>query len=252
MKSAIILQARLDSSRLPKKVLLPLKQRPCILHILERLSASEEADEIVVAIPEVDLESELAHLIEKNGVRVIGGPEHDVLSRYIISAYEAEAEIIVRATADNPLVEPSVIDEQISYLRDNREVDYVFTRRLPLGVSTETFFRKTLEKLDYLARKPVHREHVTYYLVEHPEPFNLKFLEAPPEFQRPEFRLTMDTEEDYKLFSSIYDALYEDGSIIPLSRALSFLDEHPELAAINLHVVQVPPHIEQVLAGVVS
>ncbi len=252
MKSVIILQARLDSSRLPRKVLLPLAGKACILHILDRLKAVREADEIVVAVPEAEMNSQLSEMIESAEVKVIGGPDHDVLSRYIIATYETNADIVIRATADNPLVEPSVIDQQILYLKGNPDVEYVFTRRMPIGVSTETFSRKTLEKLDYLARQTLHREHVTYYLVERPEPFNVKFLEAPGEYQRPELRLTLDTEEDHRLFTAIYDELYDGRSIIPLKRVFAFIDEHPELARINSHVVQVPPHIEQVLATFVG
>ncbi len=252
MKSVIILQARLDSSRLPRKVLLPLAGRACILHILDRLSCSREVDEVVVAIPEQEIGKELAQLVQNAGFRVIGGPDHDVLSRYIISTYETGAEIIVRATGDNPLVEPSIIDQQITFLKQNPEFEYVFTRRLPLGISTETLSRKTLEKLDYLARIPLHREHVTYYLVEHPEPFNIHFLEAPAELEKPQLRLTMDTEEDYRLIDEIYRELYTGEGIIPLDKVLSFLEERSDLTNLNSHVVQVPPHIEQVLASVES
>ncbi len=252
MKAVIILQARLDSSRLPSKVLLPLAGKSVIEHILERLSLSKEADEVAVAVPEVEKDGKLSSLVNRLGYRVILGPEHDVLSRYIISAYETSAEIVVRATADNPLVEPSVIDKQIRFIRENPEIDYVFTRRLPLGVSTETFPRKTLEKLDYLAKAPLHREHVTYYLVENPDPFRIRFLQAPSELERPSYRLTLDTEEDYAVFKEIYGTLYNGKDIVSLEEVISLLDANPELAKMNSHVVQVPPHIEQVLASVVS
>ena len=252
MKSVIVLQARLDSSRLPRKVLLPLAGREVILHCLDKLRLSKEADEVVVAIPEAEAGGELEKLVTSEGVRAIAGPEHDVLSRFIISAYETDAQIIVRATADNPLHDPLIIDEQIRFLKANPDVEYVFHRRLPLGVSTEAFPRRTLEKLDYLARIQLHREHVTYYLVEHPEPFNIKFLEVSSQLARPHFRLTLDTEEDYKLLQAIFNELYDRVSPIPLANVIAFLDEHPELSQINSHVVQVPAHIEQVLASVVG
>jgi len=240
MKKVAILQARLDSSRLPRKVLAPLAGRPVIAHILDRLQTSRELDGICVAVPEVASEDELVALLRLRGVTIVRGPETNVLTRYTIAAYETGAEIIVRATADNPLVDIGVMDEQVRYLAEHPEADYVYTRDLPLGVSTETFTHKTLDKLDFLARTPLLREHVTYYLRQNPAPFNVVCLAPPPELAHPQLRLTLDTPADLKLFEALYEELYAGGGIVSTREAVSLLLARPELAQLNHHEVQVP------------
>ena len=240
MKKVVILQARISSSRLPRKVLAELAGRPVIHHILDRLETSKEADEIVVAIPEVSAEDELVDAIAGRDVRIIRGPETNVLTRYTIAAYDSHADIVVRATADNPLVDIGVMDEQLRYIVENADTDYVYTKGLPLGVSTETFTRKTLDKLDFLARTPLMREHVTYYLVQNPAPFSVVHLDPPRELAHPELRLTLDTPDDLKVFQAIYGGLYQPGSLVDTVEAISFMLGKPELVRANVQVRQVP------------
>ena len=240
MKKVAILQARLNSSRLPRKVLADLAGKPVIEHIIDRLETSERLDEICIAIPEVETENELLQAIGKRNVHIARGPETNVLTRFLIAAYETHADIIVRATADNPLMDVCVMDEQLKFIEEHPATDYVFTKGLPLGVSTETFTRKTLDKLDFLARTPLMREHVTYYLVEHPSPFNVVYLDPPEVLAHPELRLTLDTPDDMEVFSQIYGELYNGQGIVPTEKAVGLLLQRPELAKVNQKVIQVP------------
>ena len=243
MKKVAILQARLNSSRLPRRVLAELAGRPVIHHILDRLETSRELDEICVAIPESESDDELAQALADRNIHLTRGPEANVLTRFIIAAHESRADIIVRAAADNPLVDTEVMDEQLRHIVEHPETDYVYTKDLPLGVSTETFTQKTLDKLDFLARTPLMRKHVTYYLVENPAPFNIVLLDPPPHLAHPEFRLTLGTEEDLALFKSVYDALYTEGDIVSTKAAIELLTSRPELAEVNEHVVQALPRL---------
>ncbi len=234
MKKVVILQARLNSSRLGRRVLAQLAGRPVIQHILDRLETSRELDEICVAIPEVPSEDELAQVVAEHHVHITRGPETNVLTRFMIAAHETHADIIVRAAADNPLVDIGVMDNQLRYIIEHPETDYVFTKGLPLGVSTETFTRKTLDKLDFLARTPLMRKRVTYYLIENPAPFNVVHLDPPPEIAHPQFRLTLDTEEDLELFQTIYNELYAQGDIVSTREAVELMLSRPELARLRL------------------
>ncbi|MCC7477909.1 NTP transferase domain-containing protein [bacterium] len=227
MRKVIILQARLASSRFPNKVLAELSGRPMISHIIERLKASKLADELNVAIPAEPSEDALANALEGSGVTISRGHPTDVLGRYIQAAYQTGAEIIVRATADNPFVCPQNLDNQIQALLDNPETDYVITEGLPVGVTVETFSLKTLEKLDFLARSNNHREHVTLYLREHPGPFVTKTLHAPAELNRPNLRLTVDTPAELARVQSLYDKVWTPGSIADLASAVRIYDENP-------------------------
>jgi spore coat polysaccharide biosynthesis protein SpsF len=241
MKKVAILQARVDSSRLPNKVLKPLSGRPVILHIIDRLKRCSTLDEICVAIPDSPSDDSLIDVLSDADVTIARGSGHDVLSRYIAAAYQTCADIIVRATADNPLVHPPSVDAQVTHILNNPGVDYVTTWGLPLGCMVETFTRKTLDRLDFLSKSDVLREHVTYFIYQNGHSFNIVDLEPPAGLKHPELRLTLDTDEDYRLISAVYDALHKDGEIVQVGDVVALLAGRPDLAQINAHIVQVPP-----------
>ncbi|MEP0813594.1 MAG: glycosyltransferase family protein [bacterium] len=242
MHKVIVLQARLGSSRLPGKVLLPLSGRPVLWHILERLKCARTVDQVCVATTVNPADDKLVEFCDEYGVKVIRGSEYDVLQRYIVAAFETEADIVVRATADNPLVHPDGIDEQVEYLENHPECDYVFQSDLPLGTMVETFTRKTLEKLDYVSRDAIYREHVTFYLHDKRgyHGFHMADIAVPAALRNPELRLTLDTEEDYHLLSTIYEELYSEGDIIRLEDVIDYFRRNPGLKNLNKDVVQVP------------
>lgn len=241
MKKVAILQARVDSSRLPAKVLKPLVGRPVILHIIDRLKRCKTLDEVCVAIPDSPSDDVLMDVVKETGVTIARGSGHDVLSRYIAAAYQTGADVIVRATADNPLVHPASIDAQVEYIEADPSVDYVTTWGLPLGCMAETFTRKTLERLDFLAKSDILREHVTYFIYQNGHPFNIADLEPPTGLKHPELRLTLDTEEDLRLITAVYDSLHKDGEIVSLEDVVGLLQSNPALVQTNAHIVQVPP-----------
>ena len=230
MRKVAILQARLDSSRYPGKVLADLKGRPAIAHIIDRLKSATQLDQVCVAIPAEHKEDKLAEVLATLDVSVIRGHASDVLARYIQAAYETKADIIVRATGDNPLVSPEVIDQQLSTLLAEPELDYVITEGMSVGVTTETFTLKTLEKLDFLAKHPDHREHVTLYLRRNPGPFVMRRLDPPEHLANANYRLTLDTAEDHAVLQRIYDKLYTGPGIVDLRNVFRLLEEDKELA----------------------
>lgn len=230
MKKVAILQARLDSSRFPGKVLADLKGKPVLAHIIDRLKSASELDEVCVAIPSEHKEDRLAEALAGMDVTVVRGHASDVLARYIQAAYETKADVIVRATGDNPLVSPAVINQQLKLIQSEADLDYVITEGMSLGLTTETFTLKTLEKLDFLAKHPDHREHVTLYLRRNPGPFVMRRLDPPAELANPNFRLTLDTAEDYEVLRKIYDKLYDGKSIVSLKDVFALLESDSDLA----------------------
>jgi spore coat polysaccharide biosynthesis protein SpsF len=230
MRKVIILQARLSSSRLPKKVLAELSGKPMIAHIIDRLQASARADAVCVAIPSDAEEDALAEAVTNLGVHLVRGSAHDVLGRYIQAAYETQADVIVRATGDNPLVCPHNLDEQLELLESDPEVDYVISDGYPIGVTTEAFTLKTLEKLDYLARGTHMREHVTLHLRKNPAPFGVRTLHAPPALHDPTLKLSVDTAHEYQVLKAIYEKLYHPGQLIEVTDVLGLLGREGKLA----------------------
>lgn len=146
MKTVAIIQARLGSSRLPAKVLLPLPTgRTVIEEVIHRAKQINGVDEVVVAIPEKD-----AAILERYiSVRCVKGSETDVLSRYWMAAKEAEADVIVRITADCPMLNPTVCSEVVA-LRARSDVDYASNiwpaRSFPQGFDCEVFTMDALQR----------------------------------------------------------------------------------------------------------
>jgi spore coat polysaccharide biosynthesis protein SpsF len=228
MHKVIVVQARLASSRFPRRVLAELGGKSILAHCVERLKAASQADEICVAIPASESENELAAIVNELGVTLVRGSEADVLGRFIQAAYQTKADIVVRVKGDDPFVSAGNIDRQIEALQADSEIDYVCTENLPAGVSSETMTLKTLEKLDYLARHQDLRGHVTSYLRNNPGPFVIKKLEAPEELNRPNYRLSLDTDRDYQLFKAIFDELYK-GEPIAVKDVITLLDNDESL-----------------------
>ena len=235
MHNVIILQARLSSSRLPRKVLADICGKPVIAHVIDRLRAARRASQICVAIPTDSQENALAEVLADLDVTVVRGSQHDVLGRFMQAAHQTGADLIVRATADNPLVSYEEIDRQLELLENDTGIDYLITEGYPLGITPESFTLKTLEKLDYLARHAQMREHVTLYLRKNAGPFAARTLTAPDELAAPDLMLTLDMEQDLELFRAIYDRLYQPGQLIQLKDVYKLLDSDPAIAALGRH-----------------
>lgn len=232
VKTLCIIQARLTSTRLPKKVMMPLGNsgKSILEHAYERLSMAKHIDKVVFAIPDSSMNDELADFMKNKGIEYYRGSEDDVLDRFYQCAINYNPEIVVRATCDNPLVDYNVADDLWEQLDGN---DYVFCKNVPLGTGVEVFKMSALEKsYKEASTKPEH-EHVTPYIYTHPEQFTI----FGRDFGLPSYRLTVDEERDYELANHIYDALYK-GEPIPNAEVYAFLEEHPELLAINTEVHQ--------------
>jgi spore coat polysaccharide biosynthesis protein SpsF len=233
MRKVVIIQARLASSRFPNKVLADLSGKPVIAHAIERLRTANGVDDVCVAIPSDSSDDSLAQACGELGVCVTRGHGRDVLSRYIQAAYETKADVIVRATGDNALVDWHTLETQLEALASDPELDYVTTDGFPTGVATEAFKLKTLEKLDFLARKDDLRKEVTLYLKQNEGPFVVKHLQAPEELCWPDISLSINRPEDLRFVQAIYDRLGKDGKLIEIGDVIGLLRSEPELLEIN-------------------
>ena len=197
-----IIQARMTSTRLPGKVLADLSGEPLLQHMLKRVRTVRRLDDIVVATTRNPTDDPVAALCESLDIGVYRGDETDVLGRYAEAAAEAEAEIIVRLTADCPMIEPRLVDEALErFLRTG--CDYLsnaIALSWPDGFDTEIFSRATLIEADRRATLPFHREHVTPYMrtgVYDDIPtgdFKVERMQNSADFSH--IRLTVDTAED--------------------------------------------------------
>ena len=207
--TALVLQARLDSSRLPEKSLLPLGGRPLIFRVMQALRLLP-CDTRILACPE-DSVYAFAALAEEAGFSLVSGPRDDVLARYCLAIRQSGADRVVRATGDNPFV---FVDAAAALHREATELsaDYACYFGLPYGTGVESVASEALLRAEREAEDLTEREHVCLYLYKHPELFRLHRPLAPSCWQGPELRFTVDTTEDYERAQVLFRHL----SFLPL------------------------------------
>ncbi len=190
------LQARVGSTRLPGKVLLKIAGRSILDRAVWRLRSARTLDDVIVLTTTLPEDDAVAEEAEALGAPVFRGPAADVLRRFQLASEKFSPSIVVRATADNPLVDFGSADRIVEAVR-NRSLEYCMEAGLPLGAATEAITAAALARADVEATLAQHREHVTLYVKQHPERFRIALL-APPEILRhPEMRITVDTPQDF-------------------------------------------------------
>lgn len=236
MRRVAIVQARMTSTRLPQKVLMPLGARPMLAQQLRRLRACQQLDEICIATTRNASDDAIALLARNEDVACFRGDEHDVLGRFVGAARQTKADVVVRLTADCPLCDPPTIDTVVLALCQNpSSTDYasnILKRTFPQGLDAEALWRDVLERAHRLFAAPAAREHVTAGIYAgRPELFLLRGVEAPQ--NNSDLRWTVDTPADLELVRRFYEALSLDERIASLEEMLHFARTHPELAGIN-------------------
>lgn len=240
MKTVAIIQARINSTRLPGKVLKKVLDKTLLEYQIEKLLRSKQIDEVIVATTTNDLDIAIVQLCEKLGISTYRGSEADVLSRYYEAARLFKADIILRITSDNPLIDIKIIDKLISLYKHNYDkYDYisnVLESTYPVGVGAEVFSFTALLEAFHNGGLSEEREHVTPYIYRHPEKFNI--LNVASTVQLSNHRWTVDTSEDFELVKRIIESLYPEKPHFNMEDVLELLQKHPEWSLINAHIEQ--------------
>lgn len=240
MKTIIIVQSRMTSTRLPGKVLLPLAGEPMLVRLLERLRRVQRADGIVIATTTNVTDDPIAALCAQQGVPCHRGSELDVLSRYADAARLHAADVVVRITSDCPLIDPALIDQLIAVYEEG-DSDYVSNMlppTWPYGMAVEVFSATALAQAHAEATQDAEREHVTPFIYWHPQRYRLRNVASPVALSH--HRWTVDTPEDYELVRRLFDHLLPTNPHFTQADVLALLDAHPDWIAINQHVQQKP------------
>ncbi|GHU06828.1 hypothetical protein FACS1894151_00270 [Spirochaetia bacterium] len=225
---ALILQARLDSSRLPNKALLPLGGRAVLLRVMEALK-NVSADRHILACPS-ECVREFSPFAEEVHFDVFGGSKDDVLARYCSAIKHFHADYCIRATGDNPFVfadAASSLCAEALY----RKADYAGYGSLPYGAGVEFVAAEALLRAGREAVAPYDHEHVCPYLYGRPETFALHRPLAPPEWQGSAMRVTIDTPEDLDRAQKLYAALAEKTAFGEISRGTVIIAAYRALFA---------------------
>ena len=239
-----IIEARMTSSRLPGKVLLPILGMPALEMIVRRLSKSRYLDSICIATTtnsEDDAINALAHRLRTG---VFRGSESDVLGRVLGAARASQADIIVEITGDCPFVDPELVDRGIEEFFTH-DIDYAsntITPTFPNGFDVQVFPTKILAQVASLTDDPIDRTHVSYYIYMHPEKYRCYNWAAPPESFGPELRMTLDEEADYRALTIVAEALAPAHPEFSARDVVLYLREHPDVVAINAAVRQKEVH----------
>jgi len=233
-----IIQARMGSSRLPKKIMLELEGKTALERVIERVRACRLVDDIVIATTTETRDAETASFCEKRGIKFFRGSENDVLDRFYRAALHFKADQIVRVTSDCPMIDPAVIEKVIS-LHLKTKADYtsnVLKESFPDGQDVEILSFGALKKAWESARLQSEREHVTTFIRNHPEIFKLQNVENGQDLSSK--RWTLDQAEDYEFIKSIYKALVGKSPLFGMDEVLDYLRKHPELEKHNAHITR--------------
>jgi spore coat polysaccharide biosynthesis protein SpsF len=239
-----IVQARMDSQRLPGKVLLDLAGKPVLAWVVSRARRAKGIDEVVVATSTDLSDDAIASFCKDHSVRCVRGSQHDVLDRYILAARETNADVVVRLTGDCPLIDPGMLAENLQvFLRANPPLDFAANRlpgdrTIPIGLDAEFCTYAALERVWKEAKLPHQREHVMPFFYENPDKFRILHITHSPNYG--DLRWTVDTPEDLELMREIVSSFDDD--TFSWTEILALFKNRPELALINSAVVHRTQH----------
>jgi len=232
--------ARMTSSRLPGKVLMPCLGRPMLERLVERVRRSEYIDDIVVSTTVNAPDDAIVDAARALGIGWYRGSEDDVVARITGAMEEARADLVVQLTGDCPLLDPAIIDQLIR-LHSFNSFDYVsntLVRSYPRGLDAQIAPLSVLQESLRIAKDAPQHEHVFLSVYENPDRFRLFNLLAPPELCRPDWRWTLDTPEDYAFITEVYARLYPQTPCFTSADIARLLLERPEIAALNQEIRQ--------------
>ena len=210
MKPTVIIQARLGSNRLPKKVLKPILGQPLLYYLLKRLEGLKTPCRKVVATTTDPLDNPIVEYCKEFGVDTFRGSIENVLERFYKAALKYPSDVYVRITADCPLVDPSLLDQMLlHFIQKSPSVDYLsntLKRSYPKGLDIEIFTFKALEKAYLNAKTPYEKEHVTPYIYQNKDLFTLSNIEDSEDLSK--INISVDTMQDFVLVEKILEKAF--------------------------------------------
>lgn len=229
-----IIQARMSSTRLPGKILLPMIDKTILEQIVNRVRAVEKISDVVVATTNNKMDDLVEVFCRMKGINCYRGSEDNVLERFYLCAQEYKAEVIVRITADDPLKAPEIITRAIE-LFEAGDYDYVSNTidpTYPEGIDIEVFSYAALNRTYQEASLQSEKEHVTPYIYKNPDLF--KMLNFKNDIDLSNLRWTVDTPEDYLFVQRVYEELYKKQSdIFTMEDVCELLMRQPDLQELN-------------------
>jgi len=241
MSIIAIVEARMTSSRLPGKVLLPACGKPMLALQVERLKQVKQLDDIVIATTTNKADDAIVDLAKTMNIGYFRGSEDDVLARVLLAAKLFKSDVIVEILGDCPAIDPVLVSQCIdTYL--NLEVDYVsnaLQRTFPGGMVANVFSTEVLNEVEETTREDkVAREHVSIAIYSQPDKYKLFNVAAPDHLRRPDLIIELDEQRDYQLIKKIFENIYPIKQNFDVHDIIKFLDENPKIKRLNSNVVR--------------
>jgi len=233
MKTVAVIQARMNSTRLPGKVLLPIGDTNAIQMIVDKCKANKLIDEVVVATTYNS--NKITDYCRENNIKFWIGAEENVLDRVYYTARAFEADIIVDITSDCPFIDLSDLQRYLGPIKIGA-LDYasnVMVRTFPDGLDLQVYSFKALENIMEFCTAPEHYQHSGWNFINHQKICNCLNIYAPKPLHFPEIRITLDTAEDYAVLNLIYTWLGKDAKPLEI---VNFMRNNPKIMAINQNV----------------
>jgi spore coat polysaccharide biosynthesis protein SpsF (cytidylyltransferase family) len=238
----VVVQARTGSERLPGKVLEPIAGQPMLRLVLRRVMRARTVDKVVLATTTRPGDDGLVPIAASLGLPTWRGSEEDVLRRYLDAATAHQLDVVVRVTADCPLIDPTVVDLVVShFLAQPVQPDYAsntWPRSVPTGLDAEVFTLAALRRADTAAKAGREREHVTLHFKEHPEIYRLSPVTVTTRGLGE--RWTVDEAADLEFVRAVYRS-FPGRDDVAWGEVLALVEGRPDLAAINANVSQRAP-----------
>jgi spore coat polysaccharide biosynthesis protein SpsF len=239
MKVVVVVQARTRSTRLPGKVILPLRGRPLLQRMLERLAAARTPFEFVVATTTEPEDQIVRALTRSLGITCYSGHPTDLLYRHCYAARIKQADVVVKIPSHCPLIDPRVVDRVVAaFLGARGYYDYasnLHPATYPGGNDVEVMSMAALETAHEEARRPHEREHTTPFISDRPHRFRLLNVSWGTGLDYSlSHRFTIDYPEDYEFVSAVYNELWSERNPgFGLEEILALLRSRPDIAALN-------------------
>jgi spore coat polysaccharide biosynthesis protein SpsF len=231
MRIVGIVQARVKSTRLPEKVLADIGGVPMLGRVIERARRAGCLDDLWVATSDSADDDPIAAFAEEAGVGLYRGHATDVLARYIAAAEAAGADVIVRLTGDNPVLEPAYVRMTLDFhaatgadLTCSKDLDQIIQ-----GTGCDVVSLSALRVAAEEGHTPDDREHVVFYHLRNQQRFKVMFLPAPAGWKNPGIRLTVDEQPDLDLVRELYARLAPGNPAFGIPEILQLFAREPEL-----------------------
>lgn len=234
MKYLAMIQARCGSTRLPNKVLKDLCGKPALQRMIERVQRSRIVDEVMIVTSIKKNNLPILKLCSELGIRVGIGSENDVLDRFYQTAKLLKPDYVIRLTADCPCFDSELLDQAIQEMEEEADYCGMISESFADGLDLEIMKFSALEKAWKKAEYSFEREHVTQYIIRHPELFNLQNFESPIGYFG-NHRWTVDEPEDFEVVKLIYEHFMDidRGNDFGYKDILAYLEEQPQIKELN-------------------